>query len=270
MRWICLIVLVCLAVPPLTADEAVAAKAVATKGDAAAAAKAYEAGQKAMDADRFDEAIGQFQLSLKLHPDHAQAHLGLAATYLALGRDPEALVQLRHYLRLHPDHFLIRWHLADVLLRLAQPTEARQHLERFLVAVQQRPQLEDDPVLRCHTRLMEVATLQGDRYAEHLHRGIGLLLLAQRKAELKTARANKRSIEELLCKSAAELTLARLERPDEARPAWYLHCAWLALGQRQSAERWLRTTKRLATPGSLSPAEMAALHGALDERFHGR
>jgi tetratricopeptide (TPR) repeat protein len=260
MRWLLTLLLLSLPVPLLHADEV-------------AAEKAYQAGQKAMDADRFDEAIGQFQLSLKLHSGHAQAYLGLAATYLALGRDPEALVQLRHYLRVHPDHFLIRWHLADVLVRLAQPTEARQHLERYLVAVQNRPNLEGDPVLRCHTRLMEIAGQQGDRYAEHLHRGIGLLILAERKAELGGDRkaaggtAGKRSIEELLCKSAAELTLARLERPDEARPAWYLHRVWLALGQRQSAERWLRMAGRLATPGTLSPAEMAALRLAQSERL---
>ncbi|MFQ3594303.1 MAG: tetratricopeptide repeat protein [Gemmataceae bacterium] len=262
MRWLFLLSVALLG-PVLSADNLPTNKA--------AADKAFQAGQKAMDADLFDEAIGQFQLALRLQPDHAQALLGLAATYLALGRDPDAVNPLRHYLRLHPDHFLIRWHLAEVLLRLAQPTEARQQFERYLITVQNRPHLEDDPVLRAHTRLMELARLQGDTYAEHLHRGIGLLLLAERKGELKETvkdpRELQRSIEELLCKSAAELSLARLERPQEARPAWYLHRVWLALGQRQAAERWLRVAQRLATPGTLTPAERAALDLAQSEHF---
>jgi hypothetical protein len=232
-----------------------------------AAEKAYQAGQKAMEDDRFDDAIGNFQLCLRLDASQCQAHLGLAATYLALGRDPDALIHLRHYLKAQPDHFLIRWHLAEVLLRLAQPTEARQHLERFLIAVQNRPMLEGEHVLRCHTRLMDVACLQGDSYAEHLHRGIGLLLLAQRKAETGSDAATRRAVEELLCKSAAELTLARLERPEEARPAWYLHRVWLALAQRQNAERWLRTAQHQATPGTLTPAEMAELQQSVGERI---
>jgi tetratricopeptide (TPR) repeat protein len=235
------------------------------------AEKAYQAGQAAMDADRFDEAIGQFQLALRLQPDHAPSYLGLAATYLALGRDPEAVPPLRQYLRLKPDHFLMRWHLAETLLRLAQPSEARQQLERYLIAVQNRPHLEGDWILRTHTRLMDVARIQGDRYAEHLHRGIGLLLLAERHADLpvsaKEKHTRQRRIEELLCQSAAELTLARHDRPLEARPAWYLHRVWLALGQRQAAERCLRQAERLATPGMLSPAERAGLDEALHERL---
>ncbi|MGL4549752.1 MAG: tetratricopeptide repeat protein [Gemmataceae bacterium] len=221
--------------------------------------KAYLAGQKAMEADRFDEAIGQFRLSLRLSPGHAPAHLGLAACCLAQGREPDAAGHLQDYLAACPGHFLIRWHLADVLLRLARPGEARGQLERFLVAAQLHPALAGDQVISCHTRLMEIAEQQGDDYAEHLNRGIGLFLLAGRKAELADP-ASRRGAEELLCKAAAELTLSELTRPDEARPAWYLHRVWSALAQRHPARRWLHAAARRATPGTLTPAEMGALH----------
>ena len=48
------------------------------------------AGQLAMDADRFDEAIVHFRRALKLDPRLAQGHLSLAAAHLALAQDPEA------------------------------------------------------------------------------------------------------------------------------------------------------------------------------------
>ncbi|NBO90717.1 MAG: hypothetical protein EBV06_00125 [Planctomycetia bacterium] len=212
-----------------------------------------------MEADRFDEAIGQFRLSLRLSQDHVQSHLGLAACYLAMGREADAVDPLQAYLAARPDHFLIRWHLADVFLRVGRSREARGQLERFLIAAQMNPALGDDHVIRCHTRLMEIAEKQGDYYAEHLNRGIGLLLLAERKAELGDADA-RRGAEELLCKAAAELTLSELTRPSEARPAWYLYRVWTALAQRHPAQRWLCTARNRATPGTMTPAEMNALH----------
>jgi tetratricopeptide (TPR) repeat protein len=226
-----------------------------------AAEKAYQAAQKAMESDRFDEATAQFRLALRLDPAHAPSHLGLAACFLAQGRDPDAVPHLRRYLDVCPDHFLIRWHLADVLLRLARPAEARGQLEHFLIGAQLAPKLGGDHVIGCHTRLMEIAEQQGDEYAAHLNRGIGLFLIAGRKAELGDAAA-RRGAEELLCKAAAELTLSWLNRPEEARPAWYLHRVWVALAQRHPAQRWLNTALRRAAPGTLTPAEMNALHVA--------
>ena len=56
----------------------------------------------------------------------------------------------------------------------------------------------------------------------------------------------------------ARSALVRAARPDEARPAWYLHRVWSVLSQRHPSERWLNAARRLATPGTLTPAEMAA------------
>lgn len=230
----------------------------AARGDDAAADKAWQLGQKAIEADRFDEAIGQFQLGLRLSPNHAPSQLGLAAAYLALGQDRAALPHLRRYVRTKPGHFLIRWPLAELLLRLDEPLEARQQLGLFLSGAQMHPHVGPEQLIGCHTKLMEVAEQIGDRYEEHLNRGIGLLLLARRRAELGGAAA-RAGCEALLCKSAAELMLARIHRPDEARPAWYLHGVWSSLAQQGAAKRWLRTAREQATPGKLTAGEMRDL-----------
>ena len=65
------------------------------------------------------------------------------------------------------------------------------------------------------------------------------------------------SAESLLCKAAGELILARRERPDEARPCWYLFEVWSQLAQRQPAARWLRAAEDAAPFSYLTPAERA-------------
>jgi Flp pilus assembly protein TadD len=93
----------------------------------------------------------------------------------------------------------------------------------------------------------------GDRYEEHVHRGIGLLLIAGQ---------DDVGAEALLCKAAGELTLAARERAWEARPHWYLHLTWQKLGQSQPAERHLRRAAELA-PSDLSPLERRELSARL-------
>jgi tetratricopeptide (TPR) repeat protein len=229
------------------------------------AEKALQVGQTAMDGDRFDEAIDQFQLAIRLDPKLVQAHLNLAAAYLALGNDRLAAPSLAAYLNARPDHFLVRMPYAEVLTRLEQFGAACTQMERFVVDVQDFPRLADEHLLPCHTRLMELAQKLGDEYGERLNRGIGLYLLAIKRVELGGEKANHLA-EELLCKAAAELTLARLQRPDEARPSWYLHGVWNRLGQRQPAERSLRAAEQLAGLSYLSPVERRHLHLAASLR----
>ena len=57
--------------------------------------KAWQAGQKAMEEDRLDEAIGQFHLALRLDAGFSQAHLSLAAAHLALDEGPERRMHRR-------------------------------------------------------------------------------------------------------------------------------------------------------------------------------
>jgi tetratricopeptide (TPR) repeat protein len=223
------------------------------------AERAWRLGQQALDGDRFQEAIGQFQISLRLDPKMAQAHLSLAAAYLALGEDRLALPHLSSYLEARPDHFLIRLHFADLLSRLDQLDDARLNLERVVSEVQEFPRLAEDHLVGCHTRLMEIARDLGDDYEEHLHRGIGLYLLARKRADLGDEGSHQ-GAEELLCKAAAELTLARLRDPRQARPCWYLHGVWTQLAQRQPAVKWLRAAEQSAGWSDLTPTEQRDLH----------
>jgi Tfp pilus assembly protein PilF len=223
------------------------------------AQRAWQLGQQAMDRDRFDEAIGQFQISLRLEPTLVKSHLSLAAAYLAVGEDGRAAPHLASYLQARPHHFLVRLHYGELLQRLKRPAEAAPQLERVVAEVQDFPHLADTHLIGCHTRLMEIAEDTGDDYAEHLNRGIGLYLLAKKRAE-GDDRRSRHLAEELLCKAAAELTLARLRRPYEARPCWYLHGVWAQLAQRQPAVKWLRAAHGKALPGALTPAETRALY----------
>jgi tetratricopeptide (TPR) repeat protein len=229
------------------------------------AVRAWEQGQAALDQDRLAEAVGQFQLSLRLDPQLPQGHLGLATAYLALGQSADALPHLRAYLAARPDHFLVRWHYAEALLAADRPGEARAQLGRFVADAQEQPRVAEDHLIACHTRLMEIAERQGDDYAEHLHRGIGLYLLA-RKRSAGGDGPSRRLAEELFCKAAAELTLARLRRPQQARPCWYLYGVWTSLAQRQPALRCLRAAERSGPLNDLTPAEQRELHLASAQR----
>jgi hypothetical protein len=231
----------------------------------AAARKAWEQGQSAMDDDRFEEAIGHFQRSLKLDPDRAQNHLSIAAAHLAQGKQKEALTHLAAYLDARPRHFLIRWHYADVLMNTDNPREARRQLDLFVAEAQLHPGIAEDHLVSCHTRLMELSERLSDDYGERLHRGIGLYLVARQRAA-KGDGESRRLAEELFCKAAAELTLARLYGPERARPCWYLYGVWTSLGQRQPAERWLRAAEQAGPMTDLTPNEQVELRAAAGAR----
>jgi hypothetical protein len=235
---------------PLLAGEAISANAPAVR--------AFYLGKQALEKDRPDQAIGQFQLSLRLDPSLVQNHLSLAAAYLARGQDAQAAPHLARYVAARPDHHLVRAHFAELLLRLDHLDEARTHFERFSADVQDHPDLAGEHLVHCHSRLMEIAQAEGNDYAEHLHRGIGLYLLACQRAGLPEADLEL-TVEGLLFKAAAELTLARHERSDEARPCWYLYQVWSRLAQRQPATRWLRAAEAAAPFSALTPAERRQL-----------
>src|SRR5262249_4423813 len=90
---------------------------------------------------------------------------------------------------------------------------------------------------------------------ERLNRGIGLCLVARERAGLPDPEDGQLSVESVLCKAAGELTMAHLERRDEARPCWYLYAVWSRLGQRQPALRHLREADATAPFSYLTPAE---------------
>ena len=250
---------------PSTLLLALALTAPAEAAPPPVALQVWQKGQEALDADRLDEAVGQFRLALRLDPSFVRARLSLAAAHLALGQDREAIPLLAAYLEARPEHFLVRMPFAEVLCRLERHAEARAQLERFVAAVQENPRLADDHLVSCHTRLMEIAERLGDEYGERLHRGIGLHLLAVKRLEVGGPAAKDRA-EELLCKSAGELTLARLLEPTEARAWWYLHLVWNRLGQSLPAQKSLLAARECLGIDQLTPAERRDLHLHLEAR----
>ena len=123
------------------------------------------------------------------------------------------------------------------------------------------PDLQERFLVDGHSRLMELATATDDSYREHLHRGIGLYLLGCHVARLKDA-PPEASAEALLCRAAAELTLARMDKPGSARPCYYLHEVWSQLSQHQPASRWLRAAVAAAPFSDLTPQERRRLDAA--------
>jgi tetratricopeptide (TPR) repeat protein len=226
----------------------------------------WQQGQQAMIDGQADRAIAFYRESLERDPGLIRNHLSLAAAFIAQGKEEEAAPHLARYVRAQPDHFVIRAHYAELLLRLHQPREARTQFERFVADVQDRDDLARQHLIHCHRQLMEIAEGEEDGYAEHLHRGIGLYLLARERERLPDPEGEL-SAEGLLFRAAAELTLARHQQRDEGRACWYLHEVWSHLAQRQPALRWLRAAEDTAALGDLTPSEQRDLQLAWRRRL---
>jgi hypothetical protein len=181
--------------------------------------------------------------------------LALAAACLDRGEDGPAAQYLARYVAAHPDRPLVRFALAELLWRCGRLPESGAEYERFVDDTPPRPATLGR-LVQAHTRLVTLAEQSGDHYGEHLHRGVGLLLIAAQ---------DDAGTEALLCKAAGELTLAARERPSEARPPWYLHLVWQKLGQSQPSERNLRRAAELADSSNLAPLERRDLAAALPQ-----
>jgi hypothetical protein len=175
--------------------------------------------------------------------------LQLAAGCLRTGDQTAAVRHLGRYVADHPGQSAVRAQLAELLWKRDQLSEARGQFEQLL---RHAPPGEADStrLVHCHSRLMDIARRQDDGYGEHLHRGIALWLLATQPADDGDPPADG-----LLCQAAGELTLAARERPDEARPHWYLSQVWARLGQSQPAAACLRRAKDAAPFADLTPGE---------------
>jgi predicted Zn-dependent protease len=248
--------LVCLAGGPLAAEPAPAP---------GPAVLAWEKGQEAMRQGHAEQAIALYRQSLALDPALACTHLSLAAALVGQGEDEQALTHFARYLAARPEHLVVRAHYAEALWRLARGPAARAEFERFVAEAQVDPDLADQHLVHCHSRLMEIAEAEDDEYGERLNRGIGLFLLGRRRAAL-AGPEGTRDAEGLLFQAAGELMLARLQRPDEARPCWYLYEVWSQLAQSQPAAHWLRLAAAAVLPNSLTPAEMRGLQLATRQR----
>jgi tetratricopeptide (TPR) repeat protein len=195
--------------------------------------------------------------------EDAPQDLALAAACLERGEETAAVAYLTRHVAAHPNQPLVRAYLAELLWRRDRLADAKVHYERFLDDAQVAS-LDPARQIHAHTRLMAIAQHDADAYAEHLHRGIGLYLIARQSAD------DPAAAEGLLCKAAGELTLAQRAHPDLARPHWYLHLVWSRLGLSQSAARSLGRAAEAADLGDLSPAERRDLALAAADRPRGR
>ena len=178
--------------------------------------------------------------------------LTLAADCLEQGDLPAACRHLAAHVRRHPDQVVFRAQLADLLARQDRLPEAQAHFEAAATQAQDGPPVVRRERVHFHTRLMEIAQKRGDEYAELLHRGIGLYLVAARLAERD---ADPGDVERLMCKAVKALAAAQEQRPDDARAAWYLYRVWTHLDQPRPAARALRQATAAAPFSTLTPAE---------------
>jgi tetratricopeptide (TPR) repeat protein len=218
----------------------------------------WDMGQDAMRQGDPELAIRLYQRSLQTDPNLTRNYVSLAAAYLQLGDDAAACSHLARYVAVHPEQLLMRVHLADLFLRLQQVQDAGAEYTRCIAHAQERDDPASQNLIHCHTQLMAIAESAEDSYGEHLHRGIGLYHLAVQRAALQES-SDELPPQALLCKAAGELTLARLLRPDEARPLWYLHEVWSRLAQRQPALRALHAASAAAPFSYLTAAEQRGL-----------
>jgi hypothetical protein len=156
----------------------------------------------------------------------------------------------------------MRCRYADLLLEHKQVKEARHEMELFVRDAQDMGDVALKHLIHTHSRLMDLAQEEQDEYAEHLHRGVGLWLLARQRAALPDP-DGELSCEGLLCKAAGELAMARRLRPDEARPCWYLYLVWSRLAQQHPARRWLHAACERAPFTVLTPCELRGLQLAV-------
>ena len=231
----------------------------AAEGPQSEAQRLWDQGQEAMRQGQVAQSFQFYEQSLATDDSLARNHLSLAAAYLEQGDQARAAPHLARYVDTFPEHYVVRAHYAELLLRLDRPREARNQFERFVADIQDLPELASKHLIHCHSRLMEIAEAAGDEYNEHLNRGIGLYLLACERAALTEVDESNLNVESMLCKAVGELTQARLQRRQEARPCWYLYEAWSRLAQRHPALRRLHEADAAAPFSYLTPAEKRRL-----------
>jgi predicted Zn-dependent protease len=181
--------------------------------------------------------------------------LARAAECISRNELATAATHLEAHVRAHPDQPLYRIQLADLHTRTANPEAAIEHLERFVAdahAPALRKYLPD-----AHTKLMGLAQARGDRFAELLHRGAGLLaLLTELDAD---AGRDAAFCEEVTCKALRALTDAKALKPSDPRARMYLADAYARSGNAKGAAGERAAARTSAALGELSPAERAQL-----------
>jgi tetratricopeptide (TPR) repeat protein len=185
-----------------------------------------------------------------------------AAAALDNGQPERAAALLEQHVARHPEQILVRAQLAELLFRLGKRQQAKLQFELFIALAQEHGDLAFRYLIHSHSRLVALAEAEANDFAEHLHRGMGLYLLAC-KREQEERSAGSLTPAALFCRAATELQKARAERPEEARPHLYLYAVWSRLGQQAAAQAALQQADRHAALSFLTPRERRQLLEAM-------
>ncbi len=194
--------------------------------------------------------------------DDSESLVERAAAALVDGRQDLAAALLEQHVEEHPEAILVRAQLAELLFRMERFPQARHYFETFIALAQIKGDLAFRYLIHSHSRLVDIALAQKQAFDEHLHRGIGLFMLAERRA-METDQAEGPSATSLLARAVDELQSARQRRPREARVHWYLHRVYHRLGQPSSARSALQLADQCALQSRLTPQERLELALAL-------
>lgn len=177
--------------------------------------------------------------------------LSLAADCLSRGDHASAAPHLEAHVRGHPEQVMFRVQLAELYLRLGRDDAAKVHFERFAAEARRTTGPAKKLVVDSHTRLMEIAQRDGDRFGEELHRGVGLLLLAGEQAALPECDAG--FCEEVLCKALKALRAAKEMAPDDPEVRYWLAGAYDRTGNPRAADAERAVVRTAVTPSGLGP-----------------
>jgi predicted Zn-dependent protease len=202
----------------------------------------------------------------------ADEHLNRAVALLEKGQDAAALPHLERYVADRPDQLIARANLGELLFRQKKLSESRLQFELFVALAQEQGDAAFRYLIHSHSRLVEIAEEQAEVFEEHLNRGIGLYLLACKRATEPDPNGDC-SVDSLLCRAAEELHDARSEQPQEARTHFYLYQIYSRLGQQSAAREALTAADAYTLLSRLTPLERRQLQTAClqdAERLPGR